>query len=71
MNLNDILGMALKANTSDIHLKAGLPPVFRIDGNLRPLPKAPRLTADAVREMCQSIMNEKQRLSLVLDNLAG
>lgn len=62
MTLNDILGMALKANTSDIHLKAGLPPVFRIDGNLRPLPKAPRLTAETVRDMCHEIMNEKQRL---------
>lgn len=61
MELNDILSMALKANTSDIHLKAGLPPVFRIDGNLRPLPKAPRLTAESVRDMCQAIMNEKQR----------
>jgi twitching motility protein PilT len=61
MTLNDILGMALKANTSDIHLKAGLPPVFRIDGNLRPLPKSPRLTAEAVRNMCDAIMNERQR----------
>ena len=61
MELNDILSMALKANTSDVHLKAGLPPVFRIDGNLRPLPKAPRLTAESVRDMCQGIMNEKQR----------
>ena len=61
MTLNDILGMALKSNTSDIHIKAGLPPVFRIDGNLRPLPKAPRLTAEAVRGMCEEIMNEKQR----------
>jgi twitching motility protein PilT len=61
MNLNDILGMALKANTSDIHLKAGLPPVFRIDGNLRPLPKAPRLTAESVRSMCEGIMNERQK----------
>ncbi len=62
MNLNDILGMALKANTSDIHLKAGLPPVFRIDGNLRPLPKAPRLTAEVVRSMCEAIMNDRQRV---------
>lgn len=61
MNLNDILGMALKSNTSDIHLKAGLPPVFRIDGNLRPLPKAPRLTTEAVRNMCEAIMNDRQR----------
>ncbi|MCW8891755.1 MAG: ATPase, T2SS/T4P/T4SS family, partial [Deltaproteobacteria bacterium] len=61
MNLNDILSMALKSSTSDIHLKAGLPPVFRIDGNLRPLPKAPRLTAEAVRSMCEAIMNDRQR----------
>lgn len=61
MTLNDILGMALKSNTSDIHLKAGLPPVFRIDGSLRPLPKAPRLTAEAVRSMCEAIMNDRQR----------
>ena len=61
MNLNDILGMALKSNTSDIHLKAGLPPVFRIDGNLRPLPKAPRMTGESVRSMCDAIMNERQR----------
>lgn len=61
MTLNDILGMALKSSTSDIHLKAGLPPVFRIDGNLRPLPKAPRLTAEAVRSMCEAIMNDRQR----------
>jgi len=61
MTLNEILGMALKANTSDVHLKAGLPPVFRIDGNLRPLPKAPRLTAEAVSSMCEAIMNDRQR----------
>ena len=62
MNLNDILGMALKSNTSDIHLKAGLPPVFRIDGNLRPLPKASRLTTESVRSMCETIMNDRQRV---------
>ena len=61
MNLNDILGVALKSNTSDIHLKAGLSPVFRIDGKLRPLPKAPRLTTESVRSMCIAIMNDKQR----------
>jgi len=61
MTLNDILGLALKSNTSDIHLKAGLPPVFRIDGNLRPLPKAPRLTAEVIETMCQEIMNARQK----------
>lgn len=61
MKLNDILAMALKSNTSDIHLKAGLPPVFRIDGQLRPLPKAPRITAEIIQQMCEGIMNERQK----------
>ncbi len=68
MELNQILGLALKSNTSDIHLKAGLPPVFRVDGSLRPLPKAPRLTADDLRMMCEGIMNDKQRVRFEENN---
>lgn len=36
MELNEILAMAIKAKASDVHIKAGLPPVYRIDGGLRP-----------------------------------
>ena len=35
MELNDILKVAMKGGASDIHLKAGLPPMFRVDGKLR------------------------------------
>lgn len=61
MELNDILGMAIKANASDIHLKVGLPPVYRIDGSLRPLPKAPRLTPEDIRKIAYAMMSEQQR----------
>ena len=61
MELNDILGMAIKANASDVHLKVGLPPVYRIDGSLRPLPKAPRLTPEAMRKMAYAMLSELQR----------
>lgn len=61
MELNDILAMAIKANASDIHLKVGLPPVYRIDGSLRPLPKAPRLTPEEIRKIAYAMMNEQQR----------
>ncbi len=37
MDLNEILSIGLKGNASDIHLKVGLPPIYRIDGTLRPL----------------------------------
>ncbi|ORJ57665.1 type IV pilus twitching motility protein PilT [Geothermobacter hydrogeniphilus] len=61
MELNDILGLALKARASDIHLKAGLPPIYRIDGSLRPLPKAPRISPEETRQIAHDIMNDVQR----------
>jgi len=61
MDLNEILSVGLKAKASDIHLKAGLPPTYRIDGSLRSLPKAPRLGPDEISGMAKEIMNPRQR----------
>lgn len=61
MELNEILAIAMKAKGSDIHLKAGLPPIIRIDGALRAIPNAERLASDVVRNMAYGIMNERQR----------
>jgi twitching motility protein PilT len=61
MELNEILSIGLKSNASDIHLKVGLPPIYRIDGSLRPLPNAPRITPEFAEGFCEQIMNELQR----------
>ena len=61
MELNEILTVAVKARGSDIHIKSGLPPVVRIDGKLRPIPNAPRMTPDKMQLIAYSIMNEKQK----------
>ncbi len=61
MELNEILALALKVKASDIHIKAGLPPIYRIDGGLRPHPKAPRISPDETKSMALSIMNDYQR----------
>ena len=61
MNLTDILGTALKARASDIHLKPGLPPVYRIDGTLRPHPKLPRLNPEQTAAYAMDIMNDTQK----------
>ncbi|UFS71834.1 type IV pilus twitching motility protein PilT [Geomonas sp. RF6] len=61
MELNEILSVAMKARGSDVHLKTGIPPIVRIDGQLRAIPNAERLSADAVRTMAKGIMNERQR----------
>lgn len=62
MDLNDILKIALKANASDIHLKVGLVPVFRIDGELVPLNNAPRLSPEELAKVASNIMTPQQKL---------
>jgi twitching motility protein PilT len=61
MDLNEILTIAVKARGSDVHIKSGLPPIVRIDGKLRPIPNAPRLSPEMVADMAYGIMSEKQR----------
>src|SRR4051794_21391600 len=62
MELNDILKIATKAGASDIHLKAGLSPTFRIDGGLVPLSNAPRITPEDINKMANEIMSPAQRI---------
>ncbi|WP_248353397.1 type IV pilus twitching motility protein PilT [Anaeromyxobacter oryzae] len=61
MELNEILQVALRAGASDIHLKAGLPPMFRVDGSLVPLKDARRLPPEEIARMAFGIMNEYQK----------
>jgi twitching motility protein PilT len=63
VELNEILAVAVKARGSDIHIKSGLPPVVRIDGKLRPIPNAPRMTPDQMQGIALGIMNEKQKIT--------
>lgn len=61
MDLNDTLSVAIKGGASDIHLKAGLPPMFRLNGRLVPLKDAPRISPEEMSRMAVSIMNNHQR----------
>jgi twitching motility protein PilT len=61
MELNDILRVAVKGNASDIHLKAGLPPLFRVDGALVPLRNGERLMPEWLTSVSTSIMTAGQK----------
>jgi twitching motility protein PilT len=61
MELNDILRIALQWRASDIHLKAGLPPMFRIDGELVPLTEAGKLTPENTSQIAYAVMSPQQR----------
>ncbi len=61
MALNDILKVAIKGGASDIHLKSGLPPMFRVDGALVPLKNGERMMPDEIQRMAFEIMNPAQK----------
>lgn len=54
-----VLQAARKLGASDVHLKVGLPPVFRIRGSLRTLKDVPPMTSDVVDTFAVNIMTKK------------
>lgn len=62
MNLEEILRTALQKGATDVHLKAGVVPVIRRNGSLRPLQSTSTpLTVDEIESMAYGLMDEKQR----------
>jgi twitching motility protein PilT len=59
--LDKVLGAARQLGASDVHLKVGLPPIFRVKGDLRTVANVPPLTQDAVEEFALMMMNQRQR----------
>ena len=60
MDIGDLLAFAVKNGASDLHLSAGLPPMVRIDGDLRRI-EAPVLLHAAVLDLVCGTMNDAQR----------
>jgi len=59
--LEDILSLAMSQNASDIHIKAGLPAVYRIIGKLLTFKDAPILSPEQTNSMAYSLMDDRQR----------
>jgi len=60
MDLSELLGFAVKNGASDIHLSSGLPPLIRIDGEIRRI-KVDPLGDHGVLDMITGIMLDHQR----------
>lgn len=60
MDIADLLAFAVKNNASDLHLSAGLPPLIRVDGDIRRI-NLPPLEHKEVHSLIYDIMNDRQR----------
>lgn len=60
MDIGDLLAFGVKNGASDLHLSAGLPPMIRVDGDVRRI-NVPSLEHKQVHDLVYDIMNDKQR----------
>ena len=60
VDIAQLLAFAVKNNASDLHLSAGVPPMIRVDGDMKRI-NMPALLHKEVHSMVYDIMNDKQR----------
>ncbi|WP_435235147.1 type IV pilus twitching motility protein PilT [Psychromonas sp. PT13] len=60
MDITELLAFSVKHNASDLHLSAGVPPMIRVDGEVRKV-NVPALEHKEVHSLIYDIMNDKQR----------
>jgi twitching motility protein PilT len=60
VDIAQLLAFSVKSNASDLHLSAGVPPMIRVDGDVKRV-NMPALTHKDVHSMIYDIMNDKQR----------
>lgn len=59
MKLDELLKFSFQQGASDLHISAGLPPMIRVDGDVRRI-NVPDLTEDNVRDLVYTAMNDDQ-----------
>jgi len=60
MDITELLAFSVKNGASDLHLSAGLPPMIRVDGDVRRI-NVPAMEHKVVHSLVYDIMNDKQR----------
>ncbi len=60
MDITELLSFTVKQNASDLHLSAGVPPMIRVDGDVRRV-NVPSMEHKEVHALIYDIMNDKQR----------
>jgi|EP01030_Chromulinospumella_sphaerica_P003782 twitching motility protein PilT len=62
MDITELLAFSAKQGASDLHLSAGLPPMIRVDGDVRRI-NLPALEHKEVQALIYDIMNDNQRVA--------
>ena len=61
MHINDLLGIMLKEDASDLHIKAGNKPFIRVYGTMKNIEQVPQLTPEITEQLILGTMTDEQR----------
>lgn len=67
MEIQDLLQITLKEKASDLHLIEGLPPIIRVDGELKPIAGSQALTEEALKALVFALLTEEQKEILLVN----
>ena len=71
-DVDDYLHIAQDAGASDVHLGVNAPPIWRLQGTLRPIwPNAPRLTAEETARLADAFLPDPQKAHLAEQGGSG
>lgn len=62
--VQSLVDAAIDSDASDLHLSAGVPPILRVFGAIRPVPGWDKLTPEEIKEMLNPLLMEAQREEL-------
>ena len=62
MDIGELLAFGVKNGASDMHLSAGMPPMNRVDGDMRKI-DVHSMNNSTVRDLIYDIMKSKQQKS--------
>ncbi len=60
MRIDDLLAEVSVQGASDLHISEGLPPTFRVDGELRPLADFPPLSTEDMEDALQHLLTPEE-----------
>ncbi len=63
MHIDELLRMTVAEGASDLHLKAGGPPVLRINGKLAPQEQMSEITSEDMKQIFEEVTTDEQRSS--------
>ncbi len=61
MQIDDLLKLAVESRASDLHVIVGVPPIFRIDGELKPAEGLPVMGSEDIRDLFSQIATARQQ----------